>query len=264
VNTRLQLVFACVLLGAVAGTCKTASADSLQTISGCNCGAPTGTVSFTSPDNGLPSTINWSGTGHVNGPTDIGASMSASYANFAPGSLGDAYNYFAEWANFTDTVTLTGTGGYSIIFNFTVTGTSFGSNNDYADYQVFVCISNACNVGGIFPLNGEFSVPFLINPGPGQYPLLIRLEARDCLWGCTSSTAPATGTNLSGTADYNDTLTLESVTLGADQTMIGQSGLNYGDLSPTSVPEPSSMVLLFTGFAGLVAARKHRPRRLEG
>lgn len=255
-NRLPKLFFVCVLLGAVAGTCITARADSVQTIVGCCLNSASGTVSFTSPDNGLPSTINWSGTGHVNGPTDIGASMSASYTNFAPGSAGDSYNYFAEWANFNDTVTLAGAGGYSIVFEFTITGTAYGSNNDYADQEVNVCIGNAC--AGTISFNaatGELLMGLNINPGPGQYPFLIQLEARDCLWGCGGVT-PAAGTNISGTSDYNDTLTLDSVTLGTGQTMIGESGINYGDLSATGVaPEPSSVMLLFTGILGLLVIR---------
>ena len=256
-----QLVFVCVLLGTVAGTCKMARADATQTIVGCCLGPSSDTVSFTSPDNGLPSTIIWSGEGHVNGPTDMGASMSASYTNFAPGSRGDFLNYFAELATFQDIVSITGSA--APVFNFTISGNSSASNIDYADWAVDLwltpCLTTLCGspaLGGGEVVNGNFSLGTADSfVGSGQYHLYVQLQARVCLVGCVGP-GPATGTDLSGVADYNQTLTLDSVTLAAGETMIGQSGIDYSNLNASTVPEPSSILLVFTAFAGFVGATR--------
>ena len=238
---------------------SSAFASSLQTIVGCFIGPASGTVSFTSPDNGLPSTISWTAMGHVNGPTDMGAYMSASYTNYAPGSQGDFFYFFAEQAVFSDMVSFTGS--TAPIFNFSIHGTSSASNINYADWQMYLWFTKCygsppCGpTGGIGPINnGNFSVGVANSfSGSGLYELWIQLNARVCLFGCLGY-YPAAGTNLSGTADYNSTLTLDSVTLAPGETMIGESGINYGNLHP--VPEPGGLALVFTGIAGLVGARR--------
>jgi PEP-CTERM motif len=106
----------------------------------------------------------------------------------------------------------------------------------------------------VIPANGSFSLdPSNTFFGSGQYQLYVELGARVCLVDCLGVTR-AVGSNLSGTANYNSTLTLDSVTLAPGETMIGQSGINYGNLHP--VPEPGSIALLFGGVAGLLGATR--------
>ncbi len=259
VKTRMwQQVFAVLILfGALAGACGAAKANSLATVVDCCTNVPSsGTQTFTSPANGLPSTVTWDGTGHINGPTDIGASMTASFTNYAAGTP-ESHYFFAEEANFSDIVTVTGS--TAPVFNFTLSGTTSASNIDYAAVAVQLwftgCLTTLCGSGGEFDgPNGDFSFSSSNTYfGPGRYQLYIRLEPRVCFVNCTSF-IPATGSNLSGTSDYNDTLTLDSVTLAPGGTMIGQSGVNYTNLNAS--PEPGSMGLLFAGFAAVWRLRR--------
>jgi hypothetical protein len=264
--------------------------SSLQTIVGNSPAAPSGTVNFISPDNGLQSTVQWSSAGHINGPQDMGASISASYTNFAPtaGQNGTFY-FFQENARFTDQVTLTGSGPqvYMPTFNFTVVGSTSGSHIDYAQWVVNVTLQTAAQIAGGLPgtqafavgcdygcgpnnggtPDGNFSLVDYANDAqkipvtlaPGQYTLTITLGPRICLFGCLGNPAPVAGTILSGNADYNDTLILDSVSLAAGEGLTGTSGIDYGKLAPpSSVPEPTTLALLLTGFTGLAARARRR------
>jgi hypothetical protein len=188
--------------------------------------------------------------------------MTASYTSFAPGNFlvggqpNSNYDYFAEWATFTDIVTTNASTAGN--FNFTISGSSIASHIVYADWVVGVslapCSNGVCASPGLVTAgaltNGKFSLYAISNSGPGQYELEIQLQTRVALFD-PNNPLQARGTNLSGTSDYNDTLTLDSVTLAPGETMIGQRRINYGDLGATSVPEPGSIALFFTAFAGL-------------
>ncbi|HLH17673.1 MAG TPA: PEP-CTERM sorting domain-containing protein [Bryobacteraceae bacterium] len=192
--------------------------------------------------------------------------MSASYKNLAPGSQGDAYYDFAEVATFTDIVNITGSAAPR--FNFTISGNSTASNFANAFWQAYVILTPCPSLNSTCASapdtlfsghTGNFSYDssntFF---GSGSYEFHVQLDAWVCLQNCGGS-APAAGTNLSGIADYNDTLKLDSVTLAPGETMVGQSGIDYSKLNaPTTVPEPGSIVLLFSALVGLVSATRRR------
>lgn len=241
-NTQIANVL--VALTLISGAAR---GDMIQTYVGdFNLVASNGTTSLINPNNGLPSSISWTGVGHVNGPTDIGASISATYTNFDPAY---AYNSYGEGATFTDLVTFNES-PIDIGFNFTIDGSAtLGSG-----WQVFLSLGGAPPIStGFSSANGDFLVHATANDGPGQYSLLIELIA----WSAnfTDSPPPPDGANLTLSADYNDTLSLDSVTLAPGETMIGQSGVNYSQLSASTVPEPGTVTLLITALALLLGAK---------
>jgi len=162
--------------------------------------------------------------------------------------LGNSQYYqFAEEAAFTDVLTsnepIIGTQ-----FNFTISGSSNPTSNIFS-WEVYVSLGNPP------PLNhgsGDDNFTVTAVAGGDQANLTIQLRAVVDL----STPAPVAGTNLSGTSDYLDTLTLDSVGLAPGQTLIGQSGINYGDLG--SAPEPATWAIMLIGMGGMAALKRRR------